>query len=228
MKKTLLVFIIFFCQLSEAQADCFPKHGEEMIEQSDLIFIGRSTKTNPYWMSYISPWGYYNYYTTFQIDEVLKGKPLDSVNIFYRYDSSVSPTTPPLKENKFSIFMVRKDSKSGQYYYSACSGRQLSLEMLDSTISNEHVIADFAQVLKSYPNIKNGEIAGKMKRLVHNARREVIKWHLVRKVFEAKGEKELNIELSKYDLNPEKYICSNTLNVQESFLGMSEVLLDCD
>lgn len=227
MTKVLLAFLIFILQTNAVFADCFPKHGDEMIKHADFIFIGKAIKTSPYLRSYISLQRF-NYYTVFQIDEILKGEPADNIDIFYRYSDGIKPSALPFKENGVSVLMVQKDDETGQYYYSACSGLRLPLDVLDGRKLNEHAIADFVQLAKSYPDMQDIELLRKIRILSDNARREIVELHLFRTLLEFGEEGRLNFELSQYDRSPENYICSNTLNVKDAFYDQREVLVDCN
>lgn len=101
-------------------ADCRALQKQELIDHSDLIFEGKPISVQRHWINTFT-FGKTNYYTSFEVLNVIKGKNKDvkNVDIHYRFSPN-SRVSPAIKRHPYTIgdyYLVFTDYEAGKYVY---------------------------------------------------------------------------------------------------------------
>ena len=202
-----------------------------LIEKADFIFLGTTQRSSSNWWGFLN-FKSYNYYTRFEISEVIKGDEKNEIDIFYNYSANVSSTISPLRAGQEYIVFARKDVSTGKYYFKPCFQNIISMQIVEKIktphAGSEYTFLDLKALIDQYPDIKQVMLVQKVKEMERNFKRAIVKTHVFHALFEKGEDENLEKELSIYDSNPRKYICTDTLGVKVRFHGQREVLLNCD
>lgn len=227
MKKIFCIFLIAVTTYaSSAQADCMGIQGKNAIEHVDLIFKGKSIKTSPYWLSYFTLQRF-NYYTTFTVEEVFKGKPAKQIDIFYRYSSRGRPTVFPIPVGEESIVFVNIDSKTGEYTLSACFENRMNMRNIESEKLSDQTKLTLIALVDGFPNIQDVNFVNLIRSIEKKFVRETLAGHLFRQLLQSGREKELESQLDEYEKNPQKFLCTNIGWAEAVFKNYLEKDVSC-
>ncbi len=156
MKKVLLLLSAIFFFSSETKA-CptmeLSDHAAQAVNQADLIFIGRAVGSHPHYLGYF--FGRYNYFTKFEVDELLKGQSGDTVKIYYINSKLTGATVAfeSLKGGEKVIVFANSDD-DGVYRFQKCSMNLLFMKHLGPKTGNSVL----RELVYRFPNLKDSEV----------------------------------------------------------------------
>lgn len=159
MKKLFLVLLFVMGFGNQASADCkYIGYGKDLLDKADFIFTGRVINTNYNWLHYLRL-SSYNYYTTFKVEEIIKGNIKDIASVHYGYykDEHYGVSPEPYSDNKRFLIFALKD-ENGKMTFTQCVKQRVSLENLEKGVLLMNEYGILKSMVNNYPNIKEQSI----------------------------------------------------------------------